>query len=174
MAGIIDKLPSNYNILSPVAFKFEIAKLPSLTFWCQTANIPDLSLGSITVPNPLRDYPLHGNQLELGTFDMDFVVDEDLINYLEIYEWMRSLGSSDTTDDYKSLSSDPNPNRGIVSDGILMLLTNTMNTNKEVHFIDMFPTSLGTINFTSSSDAIEAITCDVSFTYSDFLIKSSI
>ena len=174
MAGILDKLPSNYNILSPTSFKFEIVRVPNITYWCQSANITDLSLGTVTIPNPLRDYPIVGNQLELGTFDMSFIVDEDLINYLEIYEWMRSLGSSDTTDDYKSLSLDPNPNRSIVSDGILMLLTNTMNTNKEVYFTDMFPTSLGTINFTSSSDAIEAITCDVSFTYSDFLIKNSI
>ena len=127
MAGILDKLPSNYNTLSPTSFKFETIRLPLTTFWCQTANIPDLTLGSVTVPNPLRDYPLHGNQLELGTFDIGFVVDEDMNNYMEIYNWMRQLSSSYTTDDYSRIKADPNPDGGIVSDGVLTILTNNMN-----------------------------------------------
>ena len=172
MAGIIDKLPSNYNILSPVAFKFEISKLPSLTFWCQSANIPDLSLGSVSIPSPLRDSPIHGNQLELGTFDMEFVVDEDLVNYLEVHDWMRSLSSSYTTDDYSRIASDSLPPNGVVSDGVLTLLTNNMVANKEVHFHDMFPTSLGAISFLSNIDAVEAITCTVSFMFSDFKIEN--
>ncbi len=174
MAGILDKLPSNYNILSPTAFKFEIAKLPEITYWCQTANIPDLTLGEVTVANPLRDYPIPGNQLELGTFDMDFVVDEDLSNYLEVYKWMRALNSSQSSDDYRRMSSDPSPEQDVTTDGVLTILTNTMNANKEVHFFDMFPTSLGAISFMSSSDTIDAITCSVSFTFSDFRIDNVI
>lgn len=172
MAGILDKLPSNFNILSTTSFKFAIARLPNITFWCQTANIPDISLGSVTVPNPLRDYPIHGNQLEVGTFDMDFVVDEDLTNYLEVYDWMRALSSSYSTEDYKKIASDPSPDSGVVSDGVLTLLTNTMNVNKEVHFTDMFPTSLGAISFMSSVDTVDAITCSASFMFSDFRIEN--
>jgi len=174
MAGILDKLPSNYNTLSPTSFKFETVRLPHTTYWCQTANVPDLSFGSVTIPNPLRDYPIHGNQLELGTFDIGFVVDEDMSNYLEIYNWMRELSSSYTTDDYKRIKVDPSPDRGVVSDGVLTILTNNMNANKEVHFADMFPTSLGSISFSSSSDTIDAILCDVSFTYSEFRIETVI
>ena len=65
MAFITD-LPSNYNILSPVGYRLDIPKLPTVSYFCQSANIPDVSLGTVTRVSPVRDYPEPGDQLELG------------------------------------------------------------------------------------------------------------
>jgi hypothetical protein len=172
MAGILDTLPTNYNILSPTAFKFESARLPNVTYFCQNANIPDLTLGNITLPNMLRDYAIPGNQLELGAFEMGFIVDEDLANYLEIHDWMRALANSEELGAHRKIASDDAPTGGIVADGVLSLLTNTMNINKEIYFQDMFPTTLGEVAFTSATDDIEAIICTASFMFSNFTIKN--
>ena len=104
--AITDRIPSNFNILSPVAFDFSIHMLPNVTYFIQTANLPDLSLGSITIPTPVRDYPIAGDQLELGTLDVGFLVDEDLANYLEIWNWMRALGGVTSAEEYARRSVD--------------------------------------------------------------------
>ena len=41
--SIIKNLPDNFNILSPVAFRFETRKIPNVTYFVQTANIPGMS-----------------------------------------------------------------------------------------------------------------------------------
>ena len=174
--AITDRIPSNFNILSPVAFDFSIHMLPNVTYFIQTANLPDLSLGSITIPTPVRDYPIAGDQLELGTLDVGFLVDEDLANYLEIWNWMRALGGVTSAEEYARRSVDGDmgisEGGGLISDATLTILTNSMNANKSVVFEDCFPTSLGALSLMTSADSIDAITCDVSFSFRDFIITN--
>jgi hypothetical protein len=169
MAFVAD-LPTNYNILSPVGYRLYIPKLPTVSYFCQSANIPDVSLGMITRSNPVRDYPEPGDQLELGSFDISFLVDEDLTNYLEILTWLREISGTPNSTSFGRLGSEDS-GYGTVTDITLTILTNSMNANKSVYFTDCFPTSLGAISLMSNTESIDAITCDVSFSYVDFIIK---
>ena len=78
----MQNLPSNYNVLSPVSFRFSIKKLPNVSFFCQSANIPDLTIGTVVRPSPMRDFNTFGDNLEIGALDISFIVDEDLTNYM--------------------------------------------------------------------------------------------
>ncbi len=174
--SFLDNLPDNYNLLSPVGFRLTIKKLPTVSYFCQTVNIPDLSLSEITVPTPLRDFPIYGDKLTIGTVDLSFVVDEDLANYQEIQSWMRSITSPDTFTSHKALLDSPTNNftdeGDLISDATLHILTNTMNNNKNVEFEGIFPTSLGAIEFTTQDTEISAITVSASFSIKDYIIKT--
>ena len=37
---------SNRNFLSPIGFKFTIAKTPKVDFFCNSARIPEITLGT--------------------------------------------------------------------------------------------------------------------------------
>ena len=172
----MQNLPSNYNPLSPVSFRFSIKKLPNVNFFCQSANIPDLSLGVITRPTPMRDFNTFGDNLEIGTLEITFLVDEDLANYIEIQKWMRDLTSPENFTGYNTALSNTAEGLGdfggLISDATLHILTNSMNTNKNVQYKECFPTSLGALDFTTQDTEIAAITASCSFSIADFTIES--
>ena len=76
--GFLSNLPDNYNILSPIGYRLNIQKLPNVVYFCQTVNIPDITLGEIIQPTPLRDISIFGDNLTIGTLEVGFVVDEDM------------------------------------------------------------------------------------------------
>jgi hypothetical protein len=84
--------PENRNFLSPTGFKFSLKRTPKVAFFCNSANIPDITLGIAVQPTYLKDIELPGDKLIFGDLTLRFLVDEDLKNYLEIQNWMRGLG----------------------------------------------------------------------------------
>ena len=82
----------NRNFLAPVGFKFNLQRSPGVAYFCNQANIPDISLGVANQANYLRDIPTPGDKMDFGDLSLRFLVDEDLKNYMEIQKWMRGLG----------------------------------------------------------------------------------
>ena len=56
----------NRNFLAPVGFKFNLQRSPGVAYFCNQANIPDLSLGVANQPNYLRDIPTPGDKIDFG------------------------------------------------------------------------------------------------------------
>ncbi len=81
----------NRNYLSPGGFKFLLDRAPKVSFLCKTASIPEISIGVVERPTPFVRIPQEGN-IQYGTLSLDFLVDEDLNNYLEIHNWIRGMG----------------------------------------------------------------------------------
>ena len=71
----ITNLPDNYNLLSPVSFKFQIRSLPSVSYFCQTANIPGMSLGETVRSTPFVDFPIPGDKVTYDPLSITVVVD---------------------------------------------------------------------------------------------------
>ena len=90
---------TNRNFLSPIGFRFVLEKAKKTAFLCQKAEIPNLTLGQVEIPT--RGYavsPIEGN-IKYSDLNIDFIVDEDLRNYMEIHNWIRALGlPSDTNE----------------------------------------------------------------------------
>lgn len=167
---------SNNNYLSPIGFKFIIEKAPKTTFLCQSASIPEISLGEATVTTPFIDYPLEGN-FTYGSLSFQFLIDEDLQNYLEIHNWMRALGvpysfteRREFEDAVKRKINRTN-DRNIFSDGTLLVQTNNLTSNFDVLFIDMFPTSLSTLEFDATVNETNFMTANVSFAYTYYEVR---
>ena len=83
---------SNRNFLSPVGFKLKINKVPKVDFLAVGANLPGITLGTALQPTYLKDIDLPGDKLVYDDFRVNFIVDEDLENYRQIYNWMVGLG----------------------------------------------------------------------------------
>jgi hypothetical protein len=84
--------PQNRNFLSPTGFKFSLKRAPKVSFFCNSANIPDLNLGIAIQPTYLKDIDTPGDKIVFGDFSLRFLVDEDLENYMEVQNWIRGLG----------------------------------------------------------------------------------
>ena len=167
----------NRNFLSPVGFKFALKRSPKTAFFCNQANIPDLTLGIAEQPTYLRNIPTPGDKLEFGDLNLRFLVDEDLGNYMEIQNWLRGLGFPENAGEFADLEeSDPMYQAGgfgqfqrtgkkIYSDGTLQILSSNLVPKFQVVFKDLVPYSLTTMQFDATDTDIEYFTADVSFKY---------
>ena len=140
----------NRNFLSPAGFKFSLAKAPKVDFFSQSVSIPNIELGVAVQTTYLRDIPVPGDKLVYGDLDIEFFIDENLENYLQIERWMRSLGYPESLGETVSL--DPQKDSlldGARSDGTLLVYNSSFNPIAKILFKDMFPTSLTPVPFLS-------------------------
>jgi hypothetical protein len=167
----IDSTPANKNFLSPLNFKFQIKKAPYVNFFIQKVNIPSIALPNIDTANPFVTLPYPGEHIRYGTLDISFKVDEDLQNYLEIHNWLVSLGKPENFDQYKQIQDiDPVTGNGIYSDISLHVLSSTKMPNYEITFIDAFPISLSDISFNTVDNDVNFIQASASFKYNYYKI----
>ena len=162
----------NRNFLSPTGFKFSLKRSPGVAFFCNQANIPSLDLGIATQPTYLKDIDVPGDKIQFGDLTLRFLVDEDLVNYMEIQNWIRGLGYPESVKEFDDLEKEAvlpgNFDRSgdnIYSDGTLQILSSNLVAKFNVNFKDMFPYSLSTITFDATDTDIEYFTADVSFKY---------
>jgi hypothetical protein len=175
MATAFDKQIQNRNFLSPVGFKFTLAKEPKVAFFCNATRIPDINLGSATQPTYLRDIPVPGDKIEFGDFNLRFLVDENMENYMAIHNWIYGLGYPNSTQEYKSLITDSTENQDpkqAFSDGSLHILNSNFNSVATINFKDLWPTSLSSLEFDASIRDTNYFTADVYFKYTVYNILS--
>ena len=162
----------NRNFLSPVGFKFSLKRAPGVAFFCNQANIPSMDLGIAEQPTYLRNIPTPGDKIQFGDLTLRFLVDEDLVNYMELQRWIRGLGFPESMDEFRKLEGEAvlpgnfgQAGDNIYSDGTLQILSSNLVPSFQVVFNDMFPYTLSTVMFDATDTDIEYFTADVSFKY---------
>jgi len=162
----------NRNFLSPVGFKFSLKRAPGVAFFCNQANIPSIDLGIAEQPTWLKNIDVPGDKIQFGDLTLRFLVDEDLVNYMELQRWIRGLGYPENMDEFRKLESEGvmptnfgQAGDDIYSDGTLQILSSNLVPQFQVVFNDLFPYSLSTVTFDATDTDIEYFTADVSFKY---------
>lgn len=180
MASAFSNQLQNRNYLSPVGFKFTLAKEPKVSFFCTSSKIPEISLQTETQNTYLKDIDVPGDKLTYADLYLKFLVDEDLVNYMAIHNWLTGLGFPESAQDYRDLltnqddltqSLDP---KKAFSDGSLYILDSNYNTNAIVKFKDLFPVSLTSLNFDSTQTDIQYFTAEATFKYTIYDITTGL
>jgi hypothetical protein len=162
----------NRNFLSPVGFKFVLSREPKVAFFCNQANIPDLTLGVAIQPTYTNMLPTPGDMVQFGDLSLRFLVDENLENYMCIQNWIRGLGFPERISQFAELEEKgltqgnySKDRQNIYSDGTLQVLTSNQIPNFQVTFRDLFPYTLSTLTFDATDTDIQYFTADVNFKY---------
>jgi len=164
--------PNNTNFLSNVGAKFMIKKLPNVNYFIQNVALPAVDVGMIEVGTPFSaklKYP--GDLVTYQDLVITFRVDEDMNNYVELYNWIKSITRVDDFDEstaWNRQNTNPGGDDGVFSDGTLFVLNSAMNPNKEVIFRDLYPSSLSDLPFTTQVNDIDYIECTATFRYRTF------
>ena len=165
----------NRNFLSPVGFKFNLPKTPKVDFFSQSVSIPNISLGVAVQTTYLKDIPVPGDKMDYGDLDIEFFIDENLENYLQIEKWIRSLGFPESL--AESIPLDPNEEdllMGARSDGTLLIYNSSFNPIAKINFKDMFPIALTPVPFSADATDINYIMATATFKYTIFNVESLI
>ncbi len=157
--------PSNRNFLNPIGFLLKLEKFEGVDFFCQTGNVPDITMPTTQVASPFRSLPVYpGGGVEFGDFSVRFIVDEDLKNYYSIHSWMRDVGNADQMQREITESE-------IYTDGQLHIVTSQYNPAFIVDFKNLFPIGLSNLQFDATMSDVEYITAEVTFKHHQFFIR---
>jgi hypothetical protein len=168
MTSAFDRQIQNRNFLSPVGFKFTLAKYPKINFFVNSARLPEITLGTAIQPSYLKDLDVPGDKLVYGDFNLRFLVDENMENYMTIHNWLTGLGFPETAQQYKDITTNDDGIRDpkeAFSDGTLRILNSNFRDIAFVKFKDLFPIALSSLEFESSDTDINYFTADVTFKY---------
>ena len=166
----LQSLPENLSLLSPVGFRFLLNNRPNVQYFCQAANVPGISIGTIPHATPLKTYPIGGDEVTFEELSIRFLIDENMKNWLSIYDWIIGLGfpTKEGQEKYKKLSE----NSELTTDATLTVLTGNMNPQINFIFQECFPLSLSSIAFDSGGTDIDYVTADVSFRYDVYTVEN--
>ena len=174
-SGAFNNQISNRNFLAPVGFKFTLAKFPKVTFFSNTARIPDITLGTAIQSTYLKDIDIPGEKLTFGDLSVRFLVDENLENYMKIHNWLTGLGFPESGQEFIDKITDRDGLRDMkeqFSDGSLHILNSNFNDIAVVKFKDLFPIFLTSLEFDATESDINFFTADVTFKYTIYDILS--
>lgn len=162
-------IPDNLTPLSPNGFSFSVSKLPDIMFFCQQVNLPGITLGAPEFGNPFQTAPIPGDTLTYDTLNIQFLVDSEMRNYKTIYNWIVALGFPENYEQYKAfVSADVNNYSELAknySDATLSILTGKNNIAQQVQFVDLFPATLESMVFQSTSTDVNYIVGNATFRY---------
>ena len=174
-----DKQIANRNYMSPLGFKLILTKTPKVDFLCQSANIPQISMGTAVQPSYLKDIAVPGDKVLYDDLTVRFLVDEKMENYLSIYKWMTGLGYPENVGQFRQLrkddirtnasaSDDGDPRYFEFSDATLQILSSNYRPSVLINFKDAFPVSLSTLEFDVSQRDYNFFTASVTLKYTIF------
>jgi len=163
----------NRNFLAPVGFKFTLAKYPKVSFFSNSARIPELTLGTATQPSYLKDIDIPGEKLTYGDLVIRFLVDENMNNYMAVHNWLKGIGFPETPQQFKDQTTDSEGLRDekeVFSDGSLHILNSNFQDVAIVKFNDLFPVGLTSLEFDATETDINYFTAEVVMRYTVYNI----
>ena len=179
MTTALTRNPTNRDILQSTKFRLNLSRLPGVTYFCQTANLPGVSLNEVLRATPFIDLYVPGEKMVHDTFNVTFLVNEDLSDWEQLYNWIRGMTFPKDFKEYRDLAkmSEMSAVRFAnklppqYTDASLTIYTNKNNPNLRIQFKDIFPTTLGSIQFSSLDSAENIITCDATFRFSYYELE---
>jgi hypothetical protein len=174
--------PTDLDYLKPNGFKFQIHNLPNVSYFCQAANIPAIQIGSPSMPTPLADIPYPGDKLGYGDLVVRFLVQENMRNYIEIYNWLVGLGFPESRQQYidwnesqryrfPAVSDKRLGALGNFSDADFFILNSDNIPNVKITYYDLFPVSLEGLDFDISTGRADFLIGIAAFKYRHYTIE---
>jgi len=161
---ILQRQPSNTNYIQNTGFFFGIQRLPSVQFFCQEVNLPGMNFGEIIQPTRFVNVKHPASKMTFESLEVSFIVDEDLANWREVYDWMRSIVNIEDATNQVSPADQ-------YSDATLILLNSAMRENVRVKFNSCFPINLSGLRFITTPTETEPQIATMTLTFDTYEIE---
>ena len=180
--------PTVFDYATGTQWRLAFNRLPKTTWFCTTANVPGITLGEAMYPTPMSDMFITGDKLTFETLNITFIVDEELQNYRELWDWITGIGfpvkhsewetalskgdsvvSKFAASGSKATYSESN----LYSDATLIVYNSKNIPKVEVKFKNMFPTSLSSLEYSQELTDVEYFKASASFRYLYYEFETS-
>ena len=160
--GALMRQPQNTNAALRTKFKFELRRIPHISYLCQSVNIPGLQISAIDQPTMFNNIKHPGGKVITDYFVVTFAIDENWKNWKEIHDWIQSCS---TYSDFDQILSE---SESLTSEAILFILINENVPQIKVTFDGMFPIKLSTVKLDTRTQVAEPLYAEVTFAYTTF------
>jgi len=152
-------LTENKNFLQPTGFRVIVERenYGNLEFFAQSVQHPGTNVSAVEVAIPrITGLPVPGDTIAYGELTLNLILDEDLTSYKEVQKWMEG-----------SVYGEGSPYHDIK----VIVLTSHNNFCAQIQYKNCIPTSLGSIEFVSTTGDVQYVNFDVSFRFSEFVLS---
>lgn len=163
-ANFINNSGCPSNFLTGIGFQFQLIKYPKVSFFCQSATIPGITLSVATQSTRFNAIPHPGDEISFQDLTIEFIVDENMTNYITLHNWVRKLGHPYSLQDISELPGEDLEDK-TYSDGVLFILDSNFRKKFKVVFNDLFPTDIGSLKFESTAENVQYFTVQANFKY---------
>ena len=192
-SGTVDathRQPTVFDYSQSNQFKVFFPIFPITEWFVVRANIPSVQLGVADRYTPFVNIQLVGDHITYGDFSITFIVDENLKNYMEMYNWVKNIGFPFEHKQFNVLNRPDYGNRSggqkynpendtyskvhdedLYSDIHMQIMTGKNNLIAQCEIYDAFPTTLGAIEYSQQETDMTYAMCEVGFAYSWFDMK---
>lgn len=150
------------NAMLSTNFKLTFQRIPNMTFWCTQVNIPEISVGEISIPTRVMPIHVPGSSVSLSQLNLTFILDEEFANWNEVYRWMRG---TTPFEDFEDIIRNEN---NYFSDATIHCLNSAKRPNMRFTFRRVFPTTLAGFELSSALTDPDPVTISASFVYDYF------
>lgn len=151
------------NFLSPLHFEFTLSKIPDVTFLCQRFKLPDITTGNVILPTPFKDTPLPADHQKTTQIQIEFLIDEAMQNYTQLYLWMQDMTfPRDYTQRVSQKESD------LYCQGSLSILDYHKQPHIKLQFSRVLPSFLSGPWLDSTKQDFQYLTSSATFDFSQF------
>ena len=184
MADTSTNQPTVFDYATGTQWRLAFNRLPKTTWFCTAANIPGITLGEAQYPTPMTDMVVTGDKLTFETLNITFLVDEELQNYRELWDWIVGMGSpvnhsqwstiltkGDSairqfgTDDTDPRTKTTYEESNLYSDSTLIVYNSKNKAKVNVQFKNMFPTTLSSLEYSQELTDVEYFKASATFRY---------
>ena len=192
MADPSSQQPTVYDYATGTQWRLVFNRLPKTTWFCTAANIPGITLGEAQYATPMTDMIVTGDKLTFETLNITFIVDEELQNYRELWDWLVGMGSPVKHSQWQTIltegdgavrqfgtpDADPRTKTtyeesNIYSDSTLIVYNSKNKAKVNVQFKNMFPTSLSALEYSQELTDVEYFKASATFRYLYYEFETS-
>ena len=196
MADTSTQQPTVFDYATGTQWRLAFNRIPKTTWFCTAANVPGITLGEAQYATPMSDMFVTGDKLTFETLNITFLVDEELQNYRELWEWIVGIGSpvnhsqwttaltkgDGITTNFSAVGSDDNidprqsatsTDKNLYSDATLIVYNSKNMPKVNVKFKDMFPTSISSLEYSQELTDVEYFKASATFRYLYYEFETS-
>ena len=165
--SLMSSMTENLNFLQPNSFQvvMERKNFGTTTYMAQSFNHPSVSLGYAIQNYGKLDIAQPGDKFQIGELDINFLIDEDLKIYDELYTYMEYI--RDNNIEYQPFVKDNLSHFMQIS---IHILSNKNNVNRSIKYKNCLISDLGSINF-EAQDGDQYISFSASFKFTGFEVN---
>ena len=120
------------------------------------------------VPTPFTDLRIAGDKPEFGLMEFNFLVDENMTNYKEVFDWLNSIGFSEDYSDYKNYANRDKAQPLGEQDVKVVVLSSKSNPIQTLTFKDAIPIALSGLPLTSQDPQTNYVKASLTMVYTKF------
>lgn len=167
ISDAIKRQPKSLNPMQLNEYKMVLHKTPHLVYFCQAVTLPGVSSTPTIQPSPLAtEIKRTPGKVNHDDLTVKFIVNEDMSNWFELYNWMKTISPIDGFNNQIKKESQR------YSDISIIVMNSKSNGLLHFSYRNCFPVSISGLDLDSTISDINPAIASVTFGYTGFTVET--